>query len=198
MASVTWRDLVAWTRPSYLSACAAYQKMRASEASTSAFAALAPCPIDLRRRCEFRGAGGEVLRDVVEHLRAVVRRGRGPAGGLGRGLHRVADVLAVAEAGLADGLALCSVDGIGIAGIGPRLLAADIELGGAVDGRQASTALGRQRAERGWLRRRAPASARPPRRAPDIHTCLRARPRGRSPTRGSRRSPRRHRRGWWS
>ena len=44
MASVTWADLVACTAPSYLSACAAYQKMRRIEVSTSARAAAAGCP----------------------------------------------------------------------------------------------------------------------------------------------------------
>ena len=83
---------------------------------------------------EFFRTRREVFGDVIEHLRPVMRRGGGPAGGLGRGLHRIADVLAAAEAHLADGLAFRSVHGIGMARIGPRLLAADIELGGAVNG----------------------------------------------------------------
>ena len=51
------------------------------------------------------------------------------------GLDGVADVLAAAEAREADGLALRARHRIAVARIRPRLLAADIELGGAVDGR---------------------------------------------------------------
>ncbi len=54
------------------------------------------------------------------------------AGGTG-GLDGVADVFAVAERSLADQLAVAVVDGEAVAGVGPRLLAADVLLHGAVD-----------------------------------------------------------------
>src|SRR5690348_10465629 len=61
-----------------------------------------------------------------------MRRRRSPAGRLRGGLDGVADVLAVAEAGETK-LAPRGVDnGVAIAGIGARLLAADEQLGGAI------------------------------------------------------------------
>ncbi len=50
------------------------------------------------------------------------------------GLDRVADVLAVGEAGMAEKLAARGDDCAGIAAVGAGLLAADVELGGAVEG----------------------------------------------------------------
>ena len=68
------------------------------EASTSAAAARQDTPvIALSRTGEFLGAGAEVLGDVIEDLSAVVCGRRAPGGRLGRGLDRVADVLAAAE-----------------------------------------------------------------------------------------------------
>ncbi len=61
---------------------------------------------------------------------------------LRRRLDRVADVLAIAQPREADDLAFRIEHGIARTGIGPRLLAADIELGGAVD----RIAVGRRRA----------------------------------------------------
>ena len=52
----------------------------------------------LEPRGELGRAGGEVLGDVVEHLRAVVRRRAAPSRvALRGGLDRVADVLAIAH-----------------------------------------------------------------------------------------------------
>ena len=62
-----------------------------------------------------------------------MRGRRAPAGRLARRLDGVADVLAVAQARLAERAALGIEHAVGIAGIRPRLLAADIQLGGAVD-----------------------------------------------------------------
>src|ERR1700761_896682 len=60
--------------------------------------------------------------------------GLGPLGARGAGgFDGVADVLAVAERGLADELALAVVDREAVAGVGTRLLAADVLLHGAVD-----------------------------------------------------------------
>src|SRR5271170_3671422 len=49
------------------------------------------------------------------------------------GLYGVADILAIAQGGLADRAALRIEDGIAVAGIGPRLFAADKLLGRAVE-----------------------------------------------------------------
>ena len=61
-----------------------------------------------------------------------MRRRRSPGGSLRGGLDGVADVLAVAESGQSDLAAGGIEHGVAIAGIGPRLLAADIKLGAAV------------------------------------------------------------------
>src|SRR5690606_4798634 len=50
------------------------------------------------------------------------------------GLHRVADVLAVADADMAEEFAFGAVDGLGVAGVRAGLFAADVHLGGAVEG----------------------------------------------------------------
>src|SRR5690606_36991484 len=77
----------------------------------------------------------EVLGEEIEDLRAVVRRGGGPAERGAGGFDGVADVLAVAVADFADQGAIGAVNGAGIAGIRAGLLAADIHLGGPVDSR---------------------------------------------------------------
>ena len=78
----------------------------------------------------------EILGDVVEDLRAIVRRRAGPARSRRpRRLDGVADVLAVALADLADLLAVRTVDRAAVARVGARLLAADEELRRAVDPR---------------------------------------------------------------
>ena len=94
-------------------------------------------------------AGGQVLADVVEDLGAVVRRGLRPAGGLVRGLDGVADVLPVAPADLAYEGAVGRENREGVAGVGARLFAADVELGGAVDGGGAVALGGGARGGRG-------------------------------------------------
>jgi hypothetical protein len=50
-----------------------------------------------------------------------------------RRFHRVADILAVALTDLAEQLAVVAGDAKRVAGIRARLLAADVELGGAVE-----------------------------------------------------------------
>ena len=121
-------------------------------ASTSAAAGFAG---EVLQACgELGGAGREVLGDEVEDLRAVVGGGVGPACGGVRGLDRVADVLAVADADLAEELAL-GEDGLGVAAIRACLLAADVELGGAVEGRglpgrRTVLGHGRRFRQRGW------------------------------------------------
>jgi hypothetical protein len=50
------------------------------------------------------------------------------------GLDRVPDVLAVADADMAEEVAFGAVDGLGVAGVGAGLFAADVHLGGAVEG----------------------------------------------------------------
>ena len=62
-----------------------------------------------------------------------MRRGARPAQRPARRLDSVADILAVALAHFAQMLAVSGENGAGITGIGPRLLAADIELGRPVD-----------------------------------------------------------------
>ena len=64
-------------------------------------AAAAPV-IARRRRANSSARALKVLGEVIEHLRAIVRRRRAPGRRLGRRLDGVADVLAVAEAGQPD------------------------------------------------------------------------------------------------
>src|SRR6185295_15922233 len=81
--------------------------------------------------------GGEVFGDVKEDLRLVVGRGLRPAcSGLARGLHRIADVLAVALPHLAGQSAIGSHNLARVLAVRAALLAADVHLGGAVDRRQ--------------------------------------------------------------
>src|SRR5690606_27579428 len=79
----------------------------------------------------------EVLGHVVDDLRPVVGGRRGPGRALDGGLHRVTDVLAVAEGSLTDALALRPQHRVAVVAVRSLLLAADVELGGAVDGRAA-------------------------------------------------------------
>src|SRR5512141_1121100 len=73
----------------------------------------------------------EVLAQIVEHLGAQVRGRPGPARlGLVGCLHRVPDVLAVPGPDLGDVTALPVAYREAVAGIGPDLLAADVELVG--------------------------------------------------------------------
>ena len=65
-----------------------------------------------------------------------MRGRRAPAGRLARGLDGVADVLAIAEAGLAERAPRGIEHGIGVAAVRPRLLAADIHFRRAVDARR--------------------------------------------------------------
>src|SRR5689334_4956873 len=50
--------------------------------------------------CDFRRALGKIFPDVIQHLRAIVRSSPGPTIRFARGLHRVANILAIAERGL--------------------------------------------------------------------------------------------------
>ena len=202
IASVTWRDLRRMHRAVVLVGLGGVVEDAADRRLRPPPLAALPTPVMAREaRREFGGARRQVLGDVVEHLRAVVGGGRAPAAGLGRGLDGVADVLAVAEAGLADRLAAWRRAPIGVAGIRPRLLAADVELGGAVDrGRAVDLACRPALSGSGaaTLRCRAGQQRLLASRARDIRTGPRARPRGRSRSRGSRRSRRPRRTGWWS
>ncbi len=76
-----------------------------------------------------------VFRDVVDHLRARVRRRPRPAGRVARRFHRVANVFAIAERRFAEQLAVAPVNRERVAGIGPRLFAADVLLHRAVNWR---------------------------------------------------------------
>jgi hypothetical protein len=69
-------------------------------------------------------------------LGTVVLGGRRPTGRLARSFHGIADVFAVADADVADNLTLGRDDLAGIVAVRARLFAADVELGGAVDGWQ--------------------------------------------------------------
>jgi hypothetical protein len=82
---------------------------------------------------ELGGPGGEVFGDEIEDLGAVVGGGFGPGFGGVCSLHRVADVLAVADAGVAEEFSLRRVDGLGVAAVRAGLFAADVHLGGAVE-----------------------------------------------------------------
>src|SRR5690606_16889913 len=79
----------------------------------------------------------EVLGHVVDDLGPVVRGGSRPRRALDGGLDRVADVLAVAEGSLAEALARSPDDGVAVVAVRALLLAADVELGRAVDARSA-------------------------------------------------------------
>src|SRR5579859_7038574 len=82
---------------------------------------------------EFVFARRQVLGDVIENLRARMRRATGPATRRVSRLNRVADVLAVALAHLPDHAPLPVVHFAAVTRIGPRLLAADKHLGRAVN-----------------------------------------------------------------
>src|SRR5205085_4686958 len=65
---------------------------------------------------------------------AVVRGRLGPAGRLVRGFDGVADVLAVAFADVGQEAAVGAHDRAAVGAVRARLLAADVKLGGTVDG----------------------------------------------------------------
>jgi hypothetical protein len=92
---------------------------------------------------EARRVGEQVFCDVVQDLGAPMRRGAAPGAGLDGGFHGVADVLAVAFGHDAQQLAASALHLTAVARVGPRLRAADIELGGAVDGRTRGRRCGR-------------------------------------------------------
>ncbi len=200
MASARPRNGGRWTAPSYLSAQAAKAKSRVDRG------------IDLgrvlpRRRPGQRRAADrrtrrpgrrEVLGDVVEDLRPVVLAGRRPAGRLRAPPRRRCGCPCGCprrprRRACRRGRAI----GARIAAVRPRLLAADIHLGGAVDaaaekrrapssGFAGAACLG-ERLRRLHPRRLGVGERRP-----------RARPRGRSRIPCSRRSRTRRRRGWSS
>ena len=74
-----------------------------------------------------------VFRNVIDHLRAIVRAGFGPAGRVARRFHCVANVFAIAQRRFAQQFALAPVHRERITGIGPRLFAADVLLHCAID-----------------------------------------------------------------
>ena len=81
---------------------------------------------------EFFTALLQVLRQEEQYLRPVVGGVAGPATARMRGLNGVADVLAVAEPGLPERLAVGAEHRIAVAAVGTGLFAAALELGGAV------------------------------------------------------------------
>ena len=83
-----------------------------------------------------------VFGNVVENLRAIVRAGVcAQPDGAARRFHGVANIFAIAQRRLAQQLALAAVYRERVAGIRPRLLAADVLLDGAVDpGRRGGSA----------------------------------------------------------
>src|SRR5262249_31259798 len=84
---------------------------------------------------KFGGSRLEVLREIIEHLRAVVPAYRSPSAcRIGR-LNRIAHVFAVAEAGLPDCPTLRIEDRVAVARVRARLLAADVELCRAIERR---------------------------------------------------------------
>ncbi len=84
----------------------------------------------------FFAALRKIFRNVVENLRAVVRRSLGPGRSFVCRLDRVANVFAIAQRGLAQKPAIGGSHFHAVAGVGPGLLAADVELYGAVDRRR--------------------------------------------------------------
>ena len=78
----------------------------------------------------------KIFRDVVKNLRAVVRGGLRPARSLVRRFDRVANVFAIAQRRFAQKTAIRGAHFHAVAGVGTRLLAADVELHRAVDGRR--------------------------------------------------------------
>src|SRR5438128_7918722 len=79
---------------------------------------------------------GQVLGHVVQNLGAVVAARRRPTAERGPGgLDGIAQVFAVAVANFANDLAAWAINKTRVARIGPRLFAADVHLGRAVDRR---------------------------------------------------------------
>src|SRR5690606_23755214 len=70
---------------------------------------------------------------VVEDLRPVVRGGSGPGSALHGRLDRVADVLAVTQRRFPCALARGADDRVAVVAVWPLLLAADVQLRGAID-----------------------------------------------------------------
>ena len=83
--------------------------------------------------CDLVAALDHVFGDVVKHLGTIVRARFCPARSVARRFHRIANIFTVAERSFAQQLALASIHRIRVARIGPRLLAADVLLHGAVD-----------------------------------------------------------------
>ncbi|AEK62022.1 hypothetical protein CFU_2194 [Collimonas fungivorans Ter331] len=89
---------------------------------------------------EFGRAGRQVFGKVIQPLGAAVRRGVRPCGSGMRGSDRIADILAVAGADLAEQLSRGAEHGLRMLAVRPDLLAADVQLGGAVERGQARSA----------------------------------------------------------
>src|SRR6266568_2412207 len=81
----------------------------------------------------------QVLRDVIEDLRAIMRRANRPTSGSMGGFDGVADVFAIAFTHLADDTVLGIEDIAAIAGIWTNLFAFDKHFRRAIDGRQCSS-----------------------------------------------------------
>ncbi len=201
IASVTWRDLVEWTRPSYLSAQAGVEEdarrprhrpRRARRASTRR-----SWPGRRARRTRRRGPTRFSAR-IIEHLRAVVRRSSDPQPvAFAAASTALRMSLRLPRPGWPTGLPVAIEHRIAVAGIRPRLLAADIELRRAVDAGVACDRPSAVPARRCELRRLAallPLLLAPSARG--IRAALRGRPRARSRFRDSRRSRPRRRTGW--
>src|SRR5260370_687487 len=84
---------------------------------------------------DFFAALGKIFRDVVEHLRAIMRHCLAPAFRFARGFDGVANVLAVAERRLSKQTPVGGAHFDAVTRIWPRLFAADVELHSAVDWR---------------------------------------------------------------
>src|SRR5205823_3947542 len=77
---------------------------------------------------------GQIFRDVVKHLRAGVRCGLAPPGSLVCCLDCVANVFSIAERGLAQKTSIGGSYFHAVPRVRPRLIAADIQFYGTVDG----------------------------------------------------------------
>ena len=97
---------------------------------------------------EFTFACRQILGDEVQHLRAVVRRRVCPPRSRPGRLDRVADVLAVALSDIADARARGVEHRAAVPSVGTDLLAADEQLGRAIDRRDPVAARGRTGARR--------------------------------------------------
>ena len=198
IASATPRIGTLCTAPSYLSAHARIREQpRDRRVDLARAVADAGHRVDARR--ELVRARREILGDVVEDLRAVVPGRRAPS-------PRAA---CAASTALRMSLRLPSAtspssspfgarDATRVAGVGARLLAADEQLGRAIDRRDAAIARRRAASTSSRALRRAldalrASATRTRRRVRDTPTSLRARPRARIRSRDSRRIPPPHR-----